>query len=237
VLSRVRSSGQQQKVAKQLDDADVDQSDLDDLSPEQQGAVGPTVARGGDDATGALRADGGGDIYRLHNYDFGDVDTEKLISNIYAQSSRTDFDPGEVAQNLERLKQNDIDGVNSLAREIAGGDTSGFRGHAYEAEIAADLERRSGQAVDRVGTDVSSNAGSTELDVQLQDGSTIEVKAGDLESSSRNKGQIQRQLGYRNENNLGGDHYVAVKGDIEPEMKTYLEDNNVKIFDESSLSE
>lgn len=114
---------------------------------------------------------------------------------------------------------------------MAGGNADNVRGAAFEVEVASGLTR-SGETVRHVElNNVRTTKGSTEIDVQLVDGSTIEVKSGNLIKTQADTQQLQRQLAYRNENNLGGNHYVAVGGEISEDMKQFLDQNNIRVLD------
>ena len=228
MLSGVRSVGGQYQVAKLLDRNDVDGTSLNQLEDEIQPAVGSTVHRGGDDTAQAIATDGGGDVWRVHQMDL-DVDSEALASNLMRHNDGVDV--SRVVEDLETLQSANVEGTSDLARMLSAANADGIRGHAFEAQVAAGAVRHSDRDVVRVGQDVKSSRGSTEIDVQFADGSTVEVKSGPLVGDDID--QLRTQLMYRSENRLGGNHYVAVRGEISDDAQTFIDENNIRVLDEA----
>lgn len=205
---------------------------IERLSPDQQRNAGSTLARSSDDAARVM-ADGGGEVWRVHRLDL-DVDTDALASNIAEMSRHTDVDAEQVVDDLETLKRadDDIDGLDELARNLKVRDTSNFRGHAQEARVAAGFVRNSDRTVTKVSQRVSTRDGSTEIDIGFEDGSTVEVKSGDL-AGAGDIDQLRTQLRYRSENGQGGNHYVAVSGEIGDQAQNFMDTNNIRRIDPS----
>ncbi|WP_275738392.1 hypothetical protein [Halorhabdus sp. SVX81] len=94
--------------------------------------------------------------------------------------------------------------------------------------------QRQGDDVVRVGKNVKTADGPTEIDIQMKSGSTIEVKNGKLDSIKDIDEQIETQLMYRRENSLSGNHYIKAGGEITEEVRTWLEKKNVRILNDNS---
>ncbi|WP_159076954.1 hypothetical protein [Halococcoides cellulosivorans] len=178
-------------------------------------------------------AEGGPDFYaRLHR--IGDylrgVDSEILPTKFgKMQGEGVEYAKLEgIADNLETLKNadTDIQGLNSLVKNIASGSSKeNFLNYAHEATVAATLQK-GGRVVTKVGQNVKTKIGATEIDIELKSGDTIEVKHGDL--TKADKDQLKTQLAYRRENSLSGNHYVQVEGEISDEMESFLNKENIR---------
>ncbi|MFC3958540.1 VWA domain-containing protein, partial [Halovivax cerinus] len=209
VLSEIRTAGAQYRVATLLHRHDVDGDALNDLDPEAQSTVGPTIQRGGAKTAEAMTDGGVDDVWRVHNMDF-DVDSEKLASNLVDHSDEIELE--QLVDDLEVLSEAGVPGRNRIADDLLEAEASNIDGPAFEARVTIE------KGVDNVKEVQKPNPYSRgDIDVVTTDGRVIEAKSGDYSGAVKGD-EMYKKL----ENKIGQyQQYIEVEGGtLEVALKT-----------------
>jgi hypothetical protein len=163
-----------------------------------------------------------GNLFRLHSQGVSTTKISRFVNNVDELTGEGGLD------NLVRTVVNNANKAN-------------FKGAEFEARLAAAFKRSDGYSIKNLANEVKTNKGSTEIDIQLRSGSTIEAKAGSLKYAKGSREyreltqQIQRQIAYRSENGLSGSHYIAVDGEMSDAVRSYLRNNDVNVLSGSEI--
>ncbi|WP_254762405.1 hypothetical protein [Natrinema marinum] len=187
---------------------------VDDLGPQRTDEFFSLSVRQTDNAQ--LREN----LFRLHGQGVSSAKIDRFVQNADELQGTTGLS----------------DVVESIVR---GGGKKNFRGAAAEADVAATIKRSNTRQIVQLSRDISvDGVGSSELDLVLRDGTTIEIKSGDLKLDPTQKGVQQRRFNrlanqltvhqqYRRANMQGGKGYVIIRGKTSKRVDQLISDRDL----------
>lgn len=183
----------------------------------------------------------GRDVNTLFSLNSGN-DPVQSVSNIYRL-----YENDEISGESVHEFTSDIRGIRNtettqvgLSRVIEKVGNSqltlgNYRGIKFEVKVASDTVK-SGRRIDFLSKEVTTDAGSTEIDMKTKGGDLIEIKSGgrlaSANAGSEPYGELSTQIAkykqYREESGLAGDVTVTLGKEPSKDVQNRLARKNVK---------
>ncbi|KAA9404655.1 hypothetical protein EGO51_18235 [Haloarcula hispanica] len=105
-----------------------------------------------------------------------DSEVDDLLTSYdsYRKSDIATRDVADVQKDIDQIAESDVEGLKSAIKSGTGSDTN-TKGLDGEVDAATNL-LDDGRKIDKLETDIDTSKGETDIDVDLSDGTAIEVK-------------------------------------------------------------